>query len=106
MIQREDFDMLIHAALQKCCDSDITSIAYNVIHEISAPWGEFLVALWKDLDGDFSVDRARQSLQYLRDKPGGTTGYRAIVLLFFNFDDRDLEGALAYLQEEDPPEGD
>lgn len=48
-----DLGVYLHTALRKCCDSTVTSLAYNLIamRSMSGPWEEYLSAAWPLLQG-------------------------------------------------------
>lgn len=58
-VDRENLGEALHTALRKYCDSDPTSIAWNVIHLLKPKvWAEYLETVWKRLDGVKFTDEA------------------------------------------------
>jgi hypothetical protein len=41
-LEWEDYGGCLHAALRKCCDSEWTSVAWNVVHLMKESWEDYL----------------------------------------------------------------
>lgn len=80
-----DVSVLIHTALRKCCDSDITSLAYVLIHALPpGPWGAFCTELQSHAKKEdiSKVDVFRKALKAMRANMPKDLGVRAIMLTF------------------------
>jgi hypothetical protein len=122
-LEWEDACMLMHTALRKCCDSKITSAAYNLIHLIkdTSEWSAWrmlgeLVAEYVD-EGEkptFALTRAIEHLggvfyercaaakQKDEDVPDGArTWLYALLRILECFNEQDVEGMAYYLGEDE-----
>jgi hypothetical protein len=104
-IEKDDLGVYLHTALRKACDSEATSLLYNIIHLCgNGPkedgWAAYLDLAWDALQTDpdpVALRRAAEQLEW------GYTEYNALRLAFEHLDDDDLRGMAAWLFEEENP---
>jgi hypothetical protein len=122
ILDHRDIGCYIHTALRKACDSTPTSLVYNLIHASDGEWSLYLKYLTKFLDENKEemVDqtigvRYLCAIDTLSDLIGdyyptneelkgdgiNASLYMSIALGFKLFDDRDWQGALCYIVEDE-----
>lgn len=95
----------LHVALRKCCDSDITTVAWNVIHleEVNPAWECFLENVYKRKDEIISNPEDPNLWLILKEAAGeisGTTSGHVILQYMFKlFSQSDWEGMATFLVE-------
>lgn len=123
-IEGQDACVMMHTALRKCCDSKITTAAYNLIHIIDVEpaslnaWrilGDLVAEdVNKGMRGRAALERAAEKLdrvfhdEYARARDGdgarppenAKSTMWALLSTLRCFDENDLEGMAAYLDEE------
>jgi hypothetical protein len=98
-ITRDDIGPLVHCALRKVCDSDITTIAYLVIcADESGSWGKLARDMWDVTSGDMDIPTLVDFFDSYVEKPHPM--YRLILTIFEKMSEEDLKLALAFIHEE------
>lgn len=100
-IFREELGMSLHTALRKACDSNPTSLAWNLIQldSMAHAWGEYLDIVWskikevKKQPGNFGpiLEASAEALEY------GKHARACLKITFRFFDKNDWSGMAAYL---------
>lgn len=108
VVEKMDLGSCLHTALRKACDSNATSLAYNLIHldDMNHVWLHWLDGLWKEFcklleatqegvcqEELLTCCREASSEPYLE---FGSADHNCLRLAFANFDDDDWMGMLAY----------
>ena len=104
-LNREEFPELLHSALRKLCDSDATTIAWNIICILPPPkWFVYLDWVYSKLESGSTLKDASLSWRGWDYKaPSENYSSKVLMTAFKLFTDRDWEMYGAYLKEEDEP---
>jgi hypothetical protein len=118
-----DVCSLMHTALRKCCDSKITSAAYNLVHTIDIkpemwdPWRLLgkIVARRMNESGNKPVEALKIGIEHLddqwqeiaareweahREPPDNARSTMSVLACILKcFDESDLEGMVSYLDD-------
>ena len=113
-----DLGACVHTALRKCCDSTVTSLAYNLVHACDREWDHLLKIMHDEISKveDPTPGSVADSMLQLFEKlsifddrwpygphdpksktPGDANLFQALVLAFRLFDRDEWLGAHAYL---------
>jgi len=95
----EDLGWNLHAALRKCCDSDPTSLVYNLIcmDAFSATWLNYLEAVLAQ-DQPVTVEKLKNAAKSLA---WGTAESNALRIAFRAFSDDDWAGFIYFAEREE-----
>jgi hypothetical protein len=100
----DEYGMLMHTALRKLCDSQPTSIAWNIIHLVPVTWTSFsdAVAEAEARDGRDVMEVYKTWNEDLMTRARGGDSLYAIQIFRMAFDSfgwDDWNGMAAYLSE-------
>lgn len=97
-IERDILGEYIHTAMRKICDSDASSLAYNVIHLCKEGWTAYLDLVWDELRSKKPLWQcARDAARHL---DYGSAERNALRLSFALMNQADWESAVSFLEDD------
>lgn len=105
----DDVTLLAHVGLRKCCDSHVTSAAWNLLHIVEGDDRAWLIARMvagledaqKHALADGVLETAFKRALTLDNADWPVVGYlrRALVCVFRAFDEHDWSGMTAFMRD-------